>query len=109
MSGLPGNYLGIAPEGSKCRDCDRSATRTVQGETDSSGCEILFFCEDCYKKLRNAPLPSGHCDWCGEEVGKLVTRRDYTEGLDGPIYRVCFKCVKVANEEDARYLEEERM
>ena len=36
-------------EGYNC-DCERPATVSIQGETDSFGYEILDFCDECYEK-----------------------------------------------------------
>lgn len=41
----------------------------------------------------------GKCDWCKEEATDLRPRRDYDEGLYGPVYEVCGECVRKDNEE----------
>ena len=44
--------LHKVPKGAMCDDhTDRPATRRVQGETDSFGCEYIDMCDECHDKL----------------------------------------------------------
>lgn len=84
-------------------DCDDhpgvKATRRVQGETDSMGCEMLDMCDACYAehveavKAYAVEEATGCCDWCNTHVTTLRNRRDYDEGMSGRIYQVCLDCV----------------
>lgn len=106
ISTLAGALYGV-PDGAKCDNHPkRKATHRLQGETDSFGCEMHDLCEQCYQRYRKEDREadrSGVCDWCKEAATDLRDRRDYDEGLYGPVYRVCGGCVRRQNEE----LEEE--
>jgi hypothetical protein len=96
ISTLPGTHYAT-PEGMTCDfHPDRPAVTRVQGETDSFGCEMHDCCEDCARKMRaEMRKPEiGKCDWCGADEVRLGPTRDYEEGLRGPVYRVCAKCIK---------------
>lgn len=90
-------------------DCDEhpgvKATRRVQGETDSMGCEMHDMCEPCYVAMRQAiaeyavEAATGTCDWCASQVTDLRQRRDYDEGMCGPVYQVCGACRERQNKE----------
>ncbi len=98
-----------------CEDCcsenkaiPELATIIIQGETDSFGYEELALCGKCHQKTREPEV--GSCDWCknsvasfdklpegsylvnGEVQHKLYHVRDYEEGMNGPVYRVCSPC-----------------
>ena len=104
MPDLPGTYLGVAEKGSQCEHCGiNSATQKIQGETDSSGYDILLLCDGCVENLRQAPPTLGICDWCGKH-SQLFHRRDYTEGTSGSVYRICLECIHRQNEEAEQYL-----
>lgn len=87
------------PEGTMCDDHPkRKAVARVQGETDSFGCEFNDLCRECLKELRDyqqsAEARTGACDWCHKPATDLRDRRDYDEGMAGPLYRVCGPCVQ---------------
>jgi hypothetical protein len=83
---------------------DRPAYRRVQGETDSFGSEMHDMCEECYENYRKemeihrAEAATGVCDWCKAHATDLRNRRDYDEGMSGPVYRVCGACARRDNE-----------
>ena len=109
ISTMPGHCHKV-PEGTKCDyHKDRFAAYRVQGETDSMGCEMEDLCTECKTKQDKACLEadsSGTCDWCKGEAPQLVNRRDYDEGMSGPIYRVCMVCTAVDNKRVAEEYEE---
>lgn len=109
-SKLPG-ALHHVPNGQVCDNHqDRQATRRVQGETDSFGCEVADFCEECYQKdlaERKQEDRAGKCDWCKQTVEKLRKARDYDEGLYGPVYDVCSNCIDKQHAEALAYLNED--
>jgi hypothetical protein len=83
---------------------DRLSYRRVQGETDSFGSEMHDMCQECYENYRKemeahrAEAATGVCDWCKAHATDLRDRRDYDEGMCGPVYRVCGPCVRRDNE-----------
>ena len=101
------------PEGQKCdRHPRRKAVARIQGETDSFGCEMNDYCQECLDKYHAwAKSPEaveyrkGTCEWCKSPADDLRDRRDFEEGMTGRVYRVCGPCVKRENE---RLEEEER-
>lgn len=112
ISSLPGTLYG-APDGTMCDDHpDRPATHRIQGETDSFGCEMNDYCDECYESYRAeirayaAEARCGKCDWCKKDATDLRDARDYDEGLCGPVYRVCGACIKRRNDEAAAELEQ---
>jgi len=93
---MPGSSIP-APLNAVCdTHPDRPASKRVQGETDSFGCEYHHLCVDCVASLQAhaAAYRQGRCDWCGTFAEDLRNRRDYDEGMTGRIYRVCGSCVK---------------
>ena len=109
ISSLPGTRHAL-PAGTMCDDHpERPAVARIQGETDSFGCELNDCCQECVDEIRqyarSAEARSGQCDWCKLEATDLRNRRDYDEGMSGPVYRVCGPCVQRQNErlaEEAR-------
>ena len=102
ISSLPGSRHSL-PDGAVCDvHPDRPAVARIQGETDSFGCEMNDCCQECVDEIRtysrSAEARSGRCDWCKEQATDLRDRRDYDEGMSGPVYRVCGACVKQQNE-----------
>lgn len=106
VSTMPGSKHAVPP-GATCDDHpDRMAIHRIQGETDSSGCEYMDLCDECYKEMRAAQEivdRSGVCDWCRRHKPKLSKRRDFDEGTAGRIYDVCDDCIA---EEQQRLSEE---
>ena len=103
VSSMPGSNHELPP-GSMCDDHPTvPAVRRIQGETDSFGCEYHMMCQACLdehrKHLQAARDEPGCCDWCSELKTGLRPRRDYEEGMAGPVYRVCGDCIKKENEE----------
>jgi hypothetical protein len=103
-STLPGSHHRV-PTGVMCDDhSDRPATHRVQGETDSFGAEYHDMCDECYAEHKKAMEESkaeratGTCDWCKRPAFDLRPRRDFEEGMGGPVYDVCGACVKAENE-----------
>ena len=109
VSTLP-NALSTPPAGTMCDDHeDRPAVNRVQGETDSFGCEWNDMCAECYAKHRAYLATedrSGTCDWCKKHAERLWTRRDYDEGMSGPVYEVCMPCINKQNDDARKELEE---
>lgn len=103
VSSMPGSHHEL-PEGAKCDEHPkRKAVARIQGETDSMGCEYMDVCAECLKGIReyaaSAEARTGECDWCHKHATDLRDRRDYDEGMAGPLYRVCGACVKRQQEE----------
>lgn len=100
-SRLPGS-LFTALLGQMCDEHDdRQSVRRVQGETDSFGAEYIDMCQECFDAYRNRDTTeerTGMCDWCKQSATDLRSRRDYDEGMSGPVYRVCGACVKREND-----------
>jgi hypothetical protein len=97
-SGMPGSSHELPP-GAMCDEHPRrKAFARIQGETDSFGCEYLDLCKQCLKELRDYNLSeeskTGRCDWCKKDVNDLRHKRDFEEGLGGPVYRVCRACAE---------------
>jgi hypothetical protein len=96
VSSLPGSSHPL-PDGAKCDlHPDRNAVARIQGETDSMGCEYNLMCEQCLTEYRaeiqaERTKPS-YCDWCKTMKIGCRTRRDYEEGMSGPVYNVCKEC-----------------
>ena len=87
------------PDGAKCdQHPKRKAVARIQGETDSFGCEYNDVCDECLKQIQDyrnsAEARTGMCDWCKREATDLRDRRDFEEGMGGPVYRVCGACVQ---------------
>lgn len=102
ISSLPGSSHAL-PDGAMCdRHQDRPAVARIQGETDSFGCEMTDCCQECVDEIRayarSTEARSGQCEWCKEQATDLRDRRDFDEGMRGPVYRVCRACVKQHNE-----------
>jgi hypothetical protein len=103
-STLPG-ASHVVPDGMMCDDHpDRPATHRIQGETDSFGAELNDMCDECHTSFKEAMVKyreesrHGTCDWCKNPASDLRDKRDYEEGLSGPVYRVCGGCVRRENE-----------
>jgi len=112
VSSLPGSHHPM-PEGTMCDDHpDKPAVRRVQGETDSFGCEYICMCQSCYdtytsyRSSLNGAHHVGKCS-CGNQETPLFAKRDYDEGLSGPVYYVCSSCRDAWNKRLAEELEEE--
>ena len=108
ISSLPGSSHFV-PDGQECDDCGAPAVVRIQGETDSFGCEMFDLCESCAGQLKAdmAPMNEGWCDWCKQKATDLQPKRDYEEGINGPVYYVCSGCreryderIRVENEYD---------
>lgn len=95
ISTLPGARHD-PPKGTMCDDHpNRPAVMRLQGETDSFGSEMHDLCAECAKaEVENREPDIGKCDWCKAPDVKLRPRRDYDEGMSGPVYYVCTECVK---------------
>lgn len=109
ISTLPGAIHEL-PDGTVCDvHPDRPAVVRIQGETDSFGCEMNDCCEECADEIRSyarsAEASTGRCDWCKKDATDLRDQRDYEEGLNGPVYRVCAACRKHADDEARRELD----
>jgi hypothetical protein len=99
ISTLPGQ-VRATDEGQMCDEHpDRPAYRRVQGETDSFGSEQHDLCQECYEnhKREAEEARNGVCDWCKSQATDLRNRRDFEEGMSGPVYQVCGPCVKAEN------------
>jgi hypothetical protein len=95
------------PDGMKCdKHPSRDAVARIQGETDSFGCEMNDYCQECldeYRAWKNSPEAAewrkGKCDWCKSEATDLRDARDFEEGMSGRVYRVCGACIKRQSDE----------
>lgn len=100
---LPGAKHPL-PDGAMCDvHSGRKAVARVQGETDSFGSELNDLCIECLDEVRryarSPEVRSGTCDWCKIDKTDLAPARDYDEGLNGPVYRVCMACRERAYKE----------
>lgn len=110
ISTLPGTVRD-PPHGTQCDNHPKKrATHRIQGETDSFGCEMYDLCDSCTaefrEEMRSAEARTGECDWCGQEATDLRAKRDWEEGMCGPVYQVCGACVKRRNDEDREDLKD---
>jgi hypothetical protein len=97
FSNLPGQKTAnpIVLKGEVCEDHpDRPAVVRIQGETDSFGCEYIFFCEECEAAwdAAEAEPREDNCDWCKSITTTCQPFRDIGEGSHGPVYTVCEAC-----------------
>lgn len=96
ISTLPGSRHAT-PDGAMCdTHPDRPAVWRMQGETDSFGSEMHDLCQECLDESakHTAEARCGVCDWCKSEATDLRDKRDFEEGMSGPVYRVCGGCVR---------------
>lgn len=109
VSSMPGSSHSFPP-GTKCDDHPEvDAVKRVQGETDSFGCEYILMCQVCvdaFAKYRETEDTSGQCGWCKEHAERRLKRRDYDEGMGGPVYDVCIPCITKDNERAREELDE---
>ncbi len=94
VSTLPG-HRKVAPCNTRCYNHeDRIATTSIQGETDSFGCEYTFYCSECVSEFdKNLDTATIHeCDWC-KTTGEVFPTRDIDEGMCGRVYYCCKKCI----------------
>lgn len=102
ISTLPGKLFKV-PENARCDEHpDILATKRVQGETDSFGCEMHDMCDECYIKYKAHLIAeqaiAKQCDWCKTISTETKLFRDPEEGIGGPVYRVCMQCrIKAIN------------
>ena len=93
--GLPGSTKRLTDSSYICDiHEDRPATYQVQGETDSFGCEYLYMCDGCYTAYRDERYETWAeqaCQRCGTKGVRPF--RDYDEGMHGPVYYLCKKCI----------------
>lgn len=99
--GLPGDVRVVVDPNiycDRCLDAEKRewATKRVQGETDSFGCEYVYLCDKHFAELQKEEEEPRiyYCDWCHQEVEKTTPTRDYDEGLHGRVYQVCQNCRK---------------
>jgi hypothetical protein len=110
ISTLAGTTRDV-PEGMMCDyHPDQPAVVRVQGETDSFGCEMEDICQQCVDERRSYRCSeagqaeelewrTGQCEWCKGLATDLRDARDYEEGMNGRVYRVCGACIKRVNDE----------
>jgi len=116
ISTLPGTSRQ-PPEGQMCDNHpDQPAVARIQGETDSFGCEMDDLCQKCLDERRayrcseagqaeELEWRTGACEWCKNHVTDLRDARDYEEGMNGRVYRVCGACIKRVNDDAAAELD----
>lgn len=67
-------------------------------------------CQECVDEIRgyerSPEARAGKCDWCKKDATDLRDKRDYEEGMRGPVYRVCGACSKRRDDEDRSWLDE---
>ena len=102
VSSLPGSLHSV-PAGAKCDEHPQyTAYYRVQGETDSFGAEYAFMCAECYTKhmeyVKAERNSESQCDWCKTMQVGCRSQRDYEEGLGGPVYNVCPRCIAAQNQ-----------
>ena len=97
--GLPGDVRVVVNPDIYCDQCLSEeklewATKRIQGETDSFGCEYEYLCDRHFEEEQTQEEEPRiyYCDWCKQEVEKTTPMRDYEEGLNGPVYHVCKHC-----------------
>lgn len=108
ISTLPGSYH-TCPAGAMCDEHpDHLAVARIQGETDSFGSEMFDACQECIDELKRHKDGErvGCCDWCKSAATDLRYRRDYDEGMSGPVYLVCGPCVRKESQRASDELEE---
>ncbi|KXV79704.1 hypothetical protein AD953_01320 [Acetobacter malorum] len=96
---LPGSLHSV-PQDTKCgMHHNRDAVANIQGETDSFGAEYILMCQECYDEYKEeAKKPHiSTCDWCKAKHVTVRPRRDYDEGMSGPVYYVCQNCIDKDN------------
>lgn len=110
ISTLAGTTRDV-PDGMMCDNHpDQPAVVRVQGETDSFGCEMEDICQQCVDERKayrcseagqaeELEWRTGACEWCRNHVTDLRDARDYDEGMNGRVYRVCGACIKRVNDE----------
>ncbi len=117
ISSLPGTGHAVPDDATCDNHDDRKSVVRIQGETDSFGCEMVDYCQECWDEhlaYRRSPegkaaeveWRTGKCAWCKNEATDLRDARDYDEGMHGPVYRVCGACITRRNEEARRELDE---
>lgn len=113
VSSMPGSSHAL-PNGAMCdvHPTVRAVAR-IQGETDSFGCEYHLMCQACLdenrKATREAYEAESFCDWCKTLKTHCAPRRDFEEGMGGPVYNVCRDCVNKENDrinEELEYQDE---
>ncbi|WP_395495597.1 hypothetical protein [Acetobacter sp. KSO5] len=105
MSNLPGSRHSV-PKNAKCDiHADRNAVANIQGETDSFGAEYILMCQECYDEYKQESRKPdiSDCNWCEAKQIAVKPRRDYEEGMSGPVYYVCQSCI---DRDNARIAEE---
>lgn len=108
-SSLPGSVYAV-PKGFMCdAHPDRPAVKRVQGETDSMGAEYIDMCQECYDEHQKHRQQERHgqCDWCKRHATDLRPRRDFEEGMCGPVYQVCGTCIKAESERLAEEMDDD--
>lgn len=105
LNTLPGAQHAL-PAGARCDDHPEiEAVARVQGETDSMGAELHDLCQVCVDRLKTRNRWRGICEWCLHLATDLRFRRDYEEGMSGPVYEVCGSCVSEENQRAHEYLD----
>lgn len=106
-SSMPGSHHNL-PAGTKCDAHPNTfAIVRVQGETDSFGAEYNDMCQECHNEYKEEiKKETGRCDYCKTDEVKTYPHRDYEEGLYGPVYQVCNKCISKEQERINRELDE---
>lgn len=93
---LPGQFIK-AREGAVCDEHpDRPATYTMIGETDSFGSETHDMCDECKQhaisEKEKDVNAEGLCEICHTMQKGVNEARDPSEGMYGPVYRMCPAC-----------------
>ena len=95
---------------------NRVATTSKQGETDSFGSEIHELCDECeasWKAQASKPYV-GYCEFCTRQAYssaqwvqvEVFDYRDYEEGMNGPVYKVCKSHLDSMNESQLKQCHE---
>lgn len=56
--------------------------------------ELVHMCSMCLTEHGKAMEENkiDTCEWCGKQSDKFYPRRDLSEGMHGPVYKVCKSC-----------------
>jgi Zn-finger nucleic acid-binding protein len=103
---MPGNTRGITGQhGTQCGFaiegfCTTKPTKELCTESDSFGDEWTPVCIPCLvesKRRIQTSTETTHCPRCDLEFLEkdLETRRDWEEGMHGPVYDMCPKCAEI--------------
>ncbi len=91
------------PENAKCYNHeDRHAFVRIVGDVSMGVAEVYDYCKECHEEIKKQEQESKKagetCDYCKIVKHDCANRRDYEEGSNGPVYRVCLDCRRKEDE-----------